>query len=340
MRDCPICGGAADEVGIYENRAATFFKCQICGTGVMSHQAILGLLEVPPESRWCLQAYFRHQPTDPPDDILQTDDLRRIIAAEKSRYGPAEQLDLLLVSVASRSTALNHHSEFDLVEDFPLIWAKGPGEAACLALALVDLKLLEDDPTFLRSALDQLVAGRGANSPPLRLTVRGWQRVQELRAKPPVVAQAFVAMQFAEHTDAIYDAAIRPAIQQAGYKPYRVDRAQHTGRIDDEIVGQIRRSRLMVADFTGQRPGVYFEAGMMLGLGRTVIWLCKESEKGDLHFDVRQYNTIFYSSPERARAALRRRILAVRARARSSGRRRIASSSWICFEIRPAEAGW
>lgn len=40
-------------------------------------------------------------------------------------------------------------------------------------------------------------------------------------------------------------------------------------RIDDEIIGRIRASRFIVADFTGHRPGVYFEAGMMLGLGRT-----------------------------------------------------------------------
>lgn len=310
MPSCPICGGPA-QVGNYQSRAATIFRCRICGTGVMSHQAILGLLEIPPESRWCLQAYFRHQPTDGPDEVVvKAGDLQRIIA-EKSPYGPAEQLDLLLVSVADRTRALNLHSEFDLASDFPLIWAKGPGEVAYLARALVELELLEDGSPFVRGALAELEAGRSANSPLLKLTSHGWKRVQELRAKPPITAQAFVAMHFAERTDAIYDEAIGPAIRQAGYKPYRVDRAQHTGRIDDEIVAQIRRSRFMVADFTGQRQGVYFEAGMMLGLGRTVIWLCKESERDGLHFDVRQYNTIFYSSPEPARAALTARILAV-----------------------------
>jgi hypothetical protein len=68
----------------------------------------------------------------------------------------------------------------------------------------------------------------------------------------------------------------------------------------------------MVADFTGQRGGVYFEAGMMKGLGRNVIWMCKKQEldEGKLHFDIRQYNFIAWESTEDARAQLLHRIRA------------------------------
>jgi hypothetical protein len=47
-----------------------------------------------------------------------------------------------------------------------------------------------------------------------------------------------------------------------------------------------------VADFTGQRGGVYFEAGFALGLGQQVIWLCRKDVLNDVHFDTRQYNYI------------------------------------------------
>jgi hypothetical protein len=70
----------------------------------------------------------------------------------------------------------------------------------------------------------------------------------------------------------------------------------------------------MVADFTGQRAGVYFEAGLMQGIGRTVIWLCRNevlSSDGGLHFDIRQFNFIAYSSVEDARKRLYNRILAL-----------------------------
>ena len=74
--------------------------------------------------------------------------------------------------------------------------------------------------------------------------------------------------------------------------------SDHVNRIDDEIIAQIRRSKFLVADLTGHRNGVYFEAGFMLGLGRPVIWLCNESEFDKVHFDTRQYNTIKYQKVE------------------------------------------
>ena len=45
-------------------------------------------------------------------------------------------------------------------------------------------------------------------------------------------------------------------------------------KIDDEIIGEIRRSRFLVADFThgdkGARGSVYYEAGFAYGLGLPV----------------------------------------------------------------------
>jgi nucleoside 2-deoxyribosyltransferase len=86
---------------------------------------------------------------------------------------------------------------------------------------------------------------------------------------------------------------------------------EHVNRIDDEIIGRIRSSRFIVADFTGHRAGVYFEAGMMLGLGRTVIWMCKDDDLANAHFDTRQYNFINYKSVEEARKRLYDRIMAI-----------------------------
>lgn len=71
----------------------------------------------------------------------------------------------------------------------------------------------------------------------------------------------------------------------------------------------------MVADFTLQRGGVYFEAGMMHGLGRNVIWMCHSDElkpeKG-LHFDVRQFNFLTYNDPnDGIKKRLYNRIVAI-----------------------------
>jgi len=71
-----------------------------------------------------------------------------------------------------------------------------------------------------------------------------------------------------------------------------VDRTEHVNRIDDEIVARIRKSAFVVADFTEQKAGVYFEVGFALGMNLPVIWSCREDDIDNLHFDVRQYNCI------------------------------------------------
>jgi hypothetical protein len=140
---------------------------------------------------------------------------------------------------------------------------------------------------------------------------KGWERLEEIKRSGRSSNRAFVAMWFDKSTVDLYNEAIKPAIEKAGYDPLRVDKHEHVNRIDDEIIGQIRRSRSMVADFTGQRYGVYFQAGMMIGLGRTVIWICDKKQLDQLHFDVRQFNFIDYESIPEARDRLYNRILAI-----------------------------
>ena len=131
----------------------------------------------------------------------------------------------------------------------------------------------------------------------------------------PLADQAFVAMWFADETNDAFERGIQLAIEDAGYVAMRIDRKEHINKIDDEIIAEIRRSRFLVADFSqgeaGTRGGVYFEAGFALGLGIPVIYTCRESNKGDIHFDTRQYNHIFWETPEELRDALKHRILAV-----------------------------
>ena len=122
--------------------------------------------------------------------------------------------------------------------------------------------------------------------------------------------QAFVAMWFNTKTHEFYKDGIHHAIEDAGYECKRIDAVEHINKICDEIIAEIRKSRFVVADFTGQRGGVYFEAGYAMGMGLPVIWLVHEDEVDDLHFDTRQYNHIVYKTPEDLRQKLLNRIAA------------------------------
>ena len=149
----------------------------------------------------------------------------------------------------------------------------------------------------LREIVDYLVGmGRIKKQTPQKASYKishdGWRRLETLRETNPGSNQCFVAIWFDDKMKQMYDETFTKAIQEAGYRPHRVDQREYNDKIDDEIIAQIRRSRFIVADFTGQRGGVYYEAGFAKGLGLGVIFTCKKDEIDKLHFDVRQYNCI------------------------------------------------
>lgn len=148
-----------------------------------------------------------------------------------------------------------------------------------------------------------------------RLTVRGYGYLDEIDRAIPNSAQAFVAMWFHKSMNPVWNEGIRPAIQEAGYEPIRIDQRDHLNKIDDQIITEIRRSQFLVADFThgadGPRGGVYYEAGFAHGLNLPVIFTCQSDALDAVHFDTRQYPHIVWQSPDELRERLLRRISAV-----------------------------
>ena len=124
------------------------------------------------------------------------------------------------------------------------------------------------------------------------ITSQGWQRIGELKSAQIKSSQAFVAMSFAPELKYVFDDAISLGIKAAGYNALRIDNKEHNNNIDDEIIAAIRQTKFVVADFTGNRAGVYYEAGFAKGLGREVIRTVREDELKKVHFDVRQANFI------------------------------------------------
>lgn len=139
-----------------------------------------------------------------------------------------------------------------------------------------------------------------------KILPKGWMKLEELEVSQVDSKQAFVAMWFSDEMKNVYEQAIAPGILEAGYTPHRVDLREHNEKIDDEIISQIRKSKFLIADFTGHRGGVYFEAGFAKGLGLEVFWLCNQDDLDNLHFDIRQYNCVVWNFNDMA--DLRRRL--------------------------------
>ena len=147
------------------------------------------------------------------------------------------------------------------------------------------------------------------------ITIDGYARLAELATKQINSSQGFVAMWFDESLTEAYEKGIVPGIEDAGYKPLRIDKKEHANKIDDDIIAEIRRSRFVVADFTygdtGHRGGVYYEAGFAHGFNIPVFFTCRKDVMKEIHFDTRQYNHIDWETPEELRKRLSARISAV-----------------------------
>lgn len=122
---------------------------------------------------------------------------------------------------------------------------------------------------------------------------------------------AFVAMWFDKQLKDAFELGIREAIQSAGYSAIRIDEVHHHHKIDDEILRAIREAQFVVADLTGNRGGVYFEAGFAIALNKPVIWCCREDYFKEVHFDVNHYHIIVWSTIQELKDLLTNKLLAL-----------------------------
>lgn len=144
----------------------------------------------------------------------------------------------------------------------------------------------------------------------MKVTINGLEMLEREETTPTVSKQVFVAMSFDDDKETIFTEGIQPLSKEMEFDFVRVDTKVTNGKICDKIVADIKKSRFVIADVTGQKPGVYFEGGLAMGLGLQVIWTCNKTEKDIIHFDTRQYNHIFWEDLTDLREQLKYRIRA------------------------------
>lgn len=71
---------------------------------------------------------------------------------------------------------------------------------------------------------------------------------------------------------------ISEAIQECGFIPVLIDIKEHNNQIVPEIYKEIESCTFVIADLSGQRGGVYYEAGYAVGKDKQVILTCKKDE--------------------------------------------------------------
>jgi nucleoside 2-deoxyribosyltransferase len=217
---------------------------------------------------------------------------------------PSAPLEMLDSALFNLTRQLTHPSEFARIapQDCWKLLAYSPDSLGYVIKQLCGLGFIKDegaDPATSYSTRR------------FEVQALGWEKIASLQSiESATKRQAFVAMWFDPQMEETYLNAIKPAVEADGTMCVRIDLKEHNNKICDEIIAEIRRSKYVVADFSGDRGGVYYEAGFAFGLGRPVIWTVRKSDLPKVHFDTRQYNHLVYETAVELREKLTNRIKA------------------------------
>jgi len=137
------------------------------------------------------------------------------------------------------------------------------------------------------------------------LSFNGWQRYEELKRGAASGSAAFMAMQYLDpQLDDIVNNHFRPAVQQTGFELRRLDDQPKAGLIDDRLRVEIKACRFLIADLSHGNRGAHWEAGYAEGLGKPVIYTCRQDVFGNPnhehhpHFDTNHHLTVIWDPNE------------------------------------------
>jgi len=233
----------------------------------------------------------------------------------KAPNSVTEKASLLLQYIARNSNEKPSTSiEITIENDYPIIFCKDKEELYFYINYLKHKGLINS--TNLNPELLHLQDVPRKYK--ISLTFEGWIEVEKLQRPNYESKQAFIAMWFNEQTNEAFEKGILPlGIEKdecyTGFKMFRVDKESFNNeKICDKIITEIKKSRFLIADVTGHRQAVYFEAGYAMAMGLPVIWTCKDEKEhtGKCCFDTRQYPHIFWKDADDLKNRLKNKIMA------------------------------
>jgi len=300
LKQCPVCRSEKFDIldeSDMGNRATV--RCPLCGTFVIGKMAAFRLMaESVADHR--LSAWIRHQELNKAArPILLQEGIEQLRLALPT-YSVSERTRELLKSLAILSKHPGAQLSGNLLADAPLAWSENSDEVKFHFEALKRRGYIQFSPLDMDGNYGAIV------------TSEGWDQVE--RGPASILPIGFVAMSFSTDMVPTWVEGLRPGIEDAGYSAHRVDSEPHVHQIDQKIVADIRTSRFVVTDVTQQKQGAYFEAGLALGFGKTVIWAVREDDLKNVHFDTRQFAHIVWKSHADLRSKLKDVIVAIRGR--------------------------
>jgi hypothetical protein len=217
---------------------------------------------------------------------------------------PAEQADRLIVWIGDRQPSPREKIE----------------PSASAISAWIGAAITQHSPTVLNWLLSQEEIGKlvertdGGGRTHLQLKMAGWERYEAIKKGRVESSTAFMAMKFGDkELSHAFNDHFKQAVARAGFELRLLTEGQPAGLIDDQLRVRLRTSRFVIADLSHNNNGAYWEAGFAEGLGRPVIYTCREDVwngrdeqgKSKVHFDTSHLVTIIWDPANLKDAATR-----------------------------------
>lgn len=299
--NCAICDRPPED-GVKMENSGVFdgllVACPQCGKyELIGLEGIFGSFQWPSELRCALSCAAR-QASEAGQPLRLTGANAVEFANQHADTRVSDNQQHLLREIGKRAGRPSRGAWFSFPTDFTLIDCYSTEEFIWHIDSLVNQKLA-------------VRIGARTTGVQLALSPEGWRQVQPLPRAGGIPGRCFVAMWFDHSMNDVFELGISKAVTECGFPaPIRIDRKEHNNQITDEIMAEIRDAQFVVADFSGNRGGVYYEAGFARGLGRPVIHCCRESDFNDRHFDTKLINHIKWSDAADLRQKLAHRIKA------------------------------
>lgn len=289
---CPLCQNPRAQWDTYDR-----FECGVCDRFQLSRELIIKLEGARQRGDLLLfnalsaatkqECFFRARELN-----LTVDNYASYVEAHRWTT-ISQKLHKVLEVAHKRSAHFGGVFELNWNVDYPLFDATCPDEAFALIVQLSDNGLIRPGP----------------KQPGYSITGKGWEILEPIQAGG-IPGRCFVAMAFDSELDDAYHQGIKPAIVDCGYEPVCLKEIATNDDVCDLILSELRKAQFVIADFTKQKGGVYFEAGFGKALGKEIFWTCRADDFNRLHFDTNHYGHIKWEQPEDLRLQLRNRLMA------------------------------
>lgn len=284
MPSCPVCKQSLQHFKDIEGLKSEVI-CNYCGEFIIE-KSLQAILDSNQYNQLRIGSWIREQNSFGVIPELKATDFDNLISLKDKKINQKYELLLKYIySVKTIQIELSALNRLYLV----LFWCEDIKEFNMLlskAVELKHLKLVFDSMTYEKYSI----------------TYDGKEFIENLGLDNNS-NKVFMAFHFTEEMKKEFETIIKQAVFDASEGKLEAVRVSssttdHDAKIDDELIGMIKSSKAVIADFTGNRTAVYYEAGFAMGLGIPVIWTCKKDDVDNLSFDTRQYPHIIWENEE------------------------------------------